>query len=84
MTRVCAECFGNSILKRRVTELCLKRQLSSCTFHPACKGVLMAKWPRSWIRFFAPITPLTWTCWAGRNPTLCSAGHPDRLDRGRQ
>lgn len=39
MTRVCPECFSNSILRLRVTELRRNRRLSTCTFHPTRKGV---------------------------------------------
>jgi hypothetical protein len=39
MTRVCPECFGNSVLRLRVSELRRNRRLPPCTFHPTCMGV---------------------------------------------
>ena len=39
MTRVCPECFGNSVLRLRVSELRRNRRLPPCTFHPTRKGV---------------------------------------------
>lgn len=43
MTRVCPECFDNSIVKRRVDELRRNRELPPCTFHPRRKGVPVAE-----------------------------------------